>query len=445
MSEVMALRVLVACRDRRILEDLTTGLADSGHEVFCAQDEQSARDVVSQAVPDVVFWGLLSEAEGASPCAVARELSACVIAIREADQETDTRQSPPSDCFDALALPCSDTELRLVMHRAAEWCRMQRELRLLRRELSLAVGNPPIVGASPAMIALLEAVEFAAGCRVCVLLRGERGTGKEALARAVHALSNRRRGPFVAVECKNKESDALLTEIFGGSAGAGPALPGSLMDANAGTLFLDDVDALPARGQERLLRVLQSEEITSPDLPKPRHVDVRVIAATTQDLRSVALAGEFLEELRERISSLDLAVPRLEERPEDIPLLVDYFTAHASRTLACPQPTLANEALASLVAYRWPGNIRELENVIEGAVLLARDGRISSRELPERFEDGEDASADFGLRRARKRLEVRQIRRALQQTGGNRTHAARLLEISHRALLYKLKEYGIVD
>ena len=429
-----------------MLERLTPALADSGHEVFCALDEQSARDLAYRAVPDVILWGLDREGDGTAACAIAREVPACVIALCAEGAEAYPRRAPPPDCFDALALPCSDWELRLAMHRASAWCRMQRELRLLRRELERGVGDQPIVGASAAMIDLLEAIEVAAGTRTDVLLRGERGTGKEALARAVHALSDRRSGPFVTLACRNPEPDALLTEIFGGSAGLGPALPGSIVDAEAGTLFLDDVDALSASCQERLLGVLQSEEVSSSELLKPRRVDVRVIAATTRDLRTAVSAGEFLEELRERLSSLELAVPGLRERPEDIPLLVDHFTARASRSLARPQPIITNEALASLVAYRWPGNIVELENVIFRAVLLAQNGRISIGELPDRLEAGSDGrGADFGLRRARKRLEVQQIRRALHQTGGNRTHAARLLEISHRALLYKLKEYGIVD
>jgi two-component system response regulator AtoC len=232
-------------------------------------------------------------------------------------------------------------------------------------------------------------------------------------------------------------------ELFG--AAGKDATPGRLLDARGGVLFLEDVDALSDDCQERMLAALESEEIVT-GAGKPRRIDVRVIAATHRDLAAIASAGEFRADLHARLAGVELRVPPLRERGKDIPLLIDHFLARASRRLGRPMRGLSDEALAHLVAYPWPGNVRELENVVERAVLLARGEQLALRDLPERLEaNHEPREGDLALRRSRKTLEADLIRRALRRTGGNRTRAARLLEISHRALLYKLKEYGIRD
>jgi len=331
------------------------------------------------------------------------------------------------------------------MQRAGVWCRAQRELQLVRADLVRNAADRPIVCASPAMIELLEALERAAGFRACVLLRGEPGTGKEGLARAIHAQSDRRAGPFVRVGCRESDEDATIAELFGRPGGVAPPRTGAFVLADGGTLLLDDVDALSLTCQERLLAVLQGEAVSIPGADKPRRVDVRVLSASTRNLSAPDSGDPFLEDLRARLASVELAVPPLRERPEDIPLLLDHFADRASRALGLARPILGDDALERLVSYAWPGNIREFENVVERAVLLARGGRITSRELPEGLEASDTDRYDLALRPAKKRLELDMIRRALRKTGGNRTHAARLLRISHRALLYKLKEYGITS
>jgi two-component system response regulator AtoC len=446
MGSVMALRVLIACTEPRSLQDLEVLLGAGGYEVFCASDPDQAEQLVNACIPDVILWGL-EDTEGApSPGAVARQLpGSYLVAIGGADTAAlADRAARPGVC-DALAVPCTEDELRLLMLRAGAWCRAQRELRLAHADLARSAAERPIVGASPAMIELLEAIERAAGFRACVLLRGEPGTGKEGLARAIHSQSDRRAGPFVRVACREPDQDAAMAALFGRRGGTAPPRTGAFIHADGGTLLLDDVDSLSLPCQERLLTVLQGEAVSIPGADKPRRVDVRVLSAATRNLRAAASDDPFLEDLRARLASVELSVPPLRERPEDIPLLLDHFTDRASRALGLARPTVADDALERLVSCRWPGNVREFQNVIERAVLLARGGRITSQELPERLAAGGVARHDLALRPAKKRLELDMIRRALRETGGNRTHAATLLRISHRALLYKLKEYGITS
>jgi two-component system response regulator AtoC len=304
------------------------------------------------------------------------------------------------------------------------------------------------------MIELLEMMERVAAYKSTVLITGESGTGKEVLARAIHAQSPRRQEAFVAVNCAAIPESLLESELFGHSkgafTGADRARRGLFVEGDGGTLFLDEIGELPTSLQAKLLRVLQDEEVRPLGESKPRSVDVRVIAATARDLETEVAAGRFREDLFYRLDVVRLAVPPLRERPKDVPLLVDHFVAHFRAALGRPVRSIADDALERLVAYSWPGNVRELENLIERAVILCDGERITLRDLPEsvvspRRQDPQTPLPELCLRRARRALEADLIRRALRVTGGNRTHAARLLEISHRALLYKLKEYGIRD
>jgi two-component system response regulator AtoC len=302
------------------------------------------------------------------------------------------------------------------------------------------------------MIRVLEVVERAAEFKATVLLTGESGTGKEVLARAIHAQSGRREEAFVAVNCGAIPEMLLESELFGHSrgafTGASRARRGLFVEADGGTLFLDEIGELPVALQVKLLRVLQEEEVRPLGESKPLQVDIRVIAATSRQLEEEVAAGRFREDLFYRLNVLRVPVPPLRERREDIAVLVDHLVGRARETLGKPIRSVTDDALARLLAYPWPGNVRELENVIERAVILAETDRITLRDLPENvvspeLRPGVLGAGDLSLRRARKVLEADMINRALRATGGNRTHAARLLEISHRALLYKIKEYGV--
>jgi two-component system response regulator AtoC len=284
-----------------------------------------------------------------------------------------------------------------------------------------------------------------------VLLTGESGTGKEVIARAIHSLSSRRQQSFATLACADRSADAIRLELLGDPAPRSRlgerSQRGLLRDLGSGTLYLDEIGALPSALQLELLALLraQQDEMSAPK-GSPRN-DVRIIAASAQPLDEAVSRREFSAELLEQLGALRLELPALRERRPDIPLLVDHFIDHFRRELAKPVRGIAEDALQLLVAYPWPGNIRELKNAIEAAVMLASGVRIGTEDLPPRIALAPAADgtprADLSLKRGRRTCEIDIIRRALRATGGNRTHAARRLEISHRALLYKIKEYGI--
>jgi two-component system response regulator AtoC len=303
------------------------------------------------------------------------------------------------------------------------------------------------------MISLLENVERAAESKSPLLLVGESGSGKEVIARAIHSLSSRRNHSFVSVQCATRSAEEISTELFGsskrGTESTDRTRRGLLLDADRGTLFLDGVGALPIAIQDQILGVLKEEQVPSMSASKSRSVDLRIIAATARSLEGDIANGQFRESLYERLNSIRLDVPALRDRREDIPLLVDHFLNDYRQEIVNPVRAITEDALECLVTHHWSGNIRELENVIESAMMLARGDRITIEDLPRRIvspaKSGSGSRTDLCLKRGRRAFEMQLIRRALHSTGGNRTHAAKRLEISHRALLYKIKEYGISD
>jgi two-component system response regulator AtoC len=446
----MARRVLIADSDTELLDGLQLRMVELGCEVLCAPGHEPALQCCERWFPDLVLWGFPDHEDVPGPGAAARRApDACVVLLHDGDRAGATERAVRRGAHDILAKGTDDVGLMLMLHRTAERTRLHRQVRLLETEVRQGMGDRPIVAAAPRMIAVLEGLERANNVRSCLLLRGENGTGKEGLARAAHAQSGRRSGPFIPVHCNSGDAASVERELFGRPAGPTPARRGRFVEADRGTLYLDGVDALTLPLQERLLTSLETGQVTTAVDPKPWSVDVRVISATTRDLAACASAGDVLPALHERLAGIELQVPPLRERTEDIPLLVDHFLSRSCRELGKPLQGIADDALERLTAYAWPGNLRELRNVLENAVMLARGESLTDRDLPAHLEATvEPDRADepgLGLRRARKRLEVELIRRALRRTGGNRTHAARLLEISHRALLYKLKEFDIQD
>ncbi len=452
----MSGRILIVDDDESLRESLALVLSAEGYEVVCAADAEAALRQLDVSTPELVLCDLrMPGMDGLEllPQLVRRLPEATVILMSAFGTAELAIEAMKRGAYDYLAKPFAPSEVLLALRKARERERLRRANQLLRREVERASGDHPIVAASEPMIEVLEVMERAAGFKATVLLTGESGTGKEVLARAIHAQSPRRSEAFVAVNCAAIPEALLESELFGHSkgafTGADRARRGLFLEADGGTLFLDEVGELPTALQAKLLRVLQEEEIRPLGESKSRRVDVRVLAATARDLEAEVAAGRFREDLFYRLNVVRLAVPPLRERPKDIPLLVDHFLARFRDALGKPVRTVSDEALEKLVAYRWPGNARELENVIERAIILASSDRIGLSELPPNVDGPQPGVAapgrapEFSLRRARRMVELEVIQRALRATGGNRTHAARLLEISHRALLYKLKEHGI--
>ena len=452
-------RILIVEDDEALRESLQLMLAAESYEAVAASGGEQALRLVEATPFDVVLCDLrMPGVDGLELLPqLARRLPGATLILMSAFGTADLAiEAMRRGAYDYLAKPFTPSELLLVIRKARERERLRRANQMLRRDVHRAVGDRPIVAASPSMIAVLELLERAAEFKSTVLLTGESGTGKEVLARAIHAQSPRRDEAFVAVNCAAIPETLLESELFGHSkgafTGADRARRGLFVEADSGTIFLDEIGELPSPLQAKLLRVLQEEEVRPVGESKSRRVDVRVIAATARDLESDVASGRFREDLFYRLNVVRVKVPPLRERREDTPLLLDHFLAHFRDLLGRPVRSLTDEALEKLLAYRWPGNVRELENVMERAVILAEGERIGLRELPANVVASEPSGpleepspSDFSLRRARRSAETELIERALQATGGNRTHAARLLQISHRALLYKLKEYGIRD
>ncbi len=285
-----------------------------------------------------------------------------------------------------------------------------------------------------------------------VLLTGESGSGKEAIARAVHRASPRAGAAFVAVNCGAIPENLLESELFGHEkgafTGADRAREGLFEEAHGGTLFLDEIGELTPPLQVKLLRVLQERTIRRVGGTGERAVDVRVLAATARDMVDEVRAGRFREDLFYRINVVQVHVPPLRARPEDVPLLAEHFVERHAPRLGVRAAPLPRELFPVLAAYSWPGNVRELENVIERALVLS-GGAVAAEHLPVHVRTGKhpfevaDADGDLSVKRRLPALEKSLIARALERSGGNRTRAAELLDLSVRALSYKIRDYGL--
>jgi len=454
----MGERILIVDDDEALRDSLALTLSAEHYEVVTACDAEGALRALEQQPADVVLCDLrMPGMDGMQLLPqLARKVPSATLILMSAFGTADLAiEAMKRGAYDYLAKPFAPSELVLTLRKARERERLQRANQILRRDVLRAVGDRPIVAASPAMIAVLELIERAAEFKSTVLLTGESGTGKEVLARAIHAQSPRREEAFVAVNCAAIPEALLESELFGhvkgAFTGADRTRRGLFVEADGGTLFLDEIAELPVALQAKLLRVLQEEEVRPVGDAKSRKVDVRVIAATARDVERDVADGRFREDLFYRLNVVRVKVPALRERRDDIPLLADHFLARFREQLGRPLRGIADDAMGRLRAYRWPGNVRELENVIERAVILAEGDRLTARELPDTVaqpapaEDAADDATDLSLRRARRTMEREWILRALRACNGNRTHAARRLQISHRALLYKIKEYGIAE
>jgi two-component system response regulator AtoC len=362
--------------------------------------------------------------------------------------------------YDYIAKPFKQDEVVLTLRKAEERERLRRENLALREQLRDAAATTEWLGSmlikSAVMQGVARTVRKVAPFKTTVLVTGESGVGKELVSRAIHGFSPRSAGPFVAVNCGAIPESLLESELFGHVRGAFTDATadkrGLFEEAKGGTLFLDEIGELPLALQVKLLRALQEEEIRRVGDVRSIKVDARVVTATSRDLTQMVEEGSFRQDLYYRLAVMTIEVPPLRERREDIPPLVDHFIASINRRLGTKIREVDDEAFGHLRSYRWPGNVRELENSLEHAAVMAEHGVVAARDLPDRVRQARTPAAGFTLslpegdlsvKRAQRALEREFILRALAQTDGNRTHAARLLDLSHRALLYKIKEFGL--
>jgi len=357
--------------------------------------------------------------------------------------------------YDYISKPFKPDEILLTLKKAEERERLRKENEVLRKEVKKEYSFENIVSKNERMIKLFEIIRKVAPYKSTILITGESGTGKELVARAVHYNSDRSKKLFIPVNCGAIPENLLESELFGHVKGAFTdairTKKGLFEEADGGTIFLDEIGELPAQLQVKLLRVLQDGEIRRVGESKSLQVDVRIVAATVKDLGKEVNEGKFRDDLYYRLNVLHLNLPPLRERREDIPILIHHFIQKYNQALNKQLKGVDPKALDVLMNYRWYGNVRELENTIERAVVLADGENIELENLPFEMQHYQNdlpsipvEEEDCSIKKASRVLEMSLIKKALKKTKGNHTQAARLLEISHRALLYKIKDYGII-
>ena len=358
--------------------------------------------------------------------------------------------------YDYISKPFKPDEVILTLKKAEERERLRRENELLRKEVQKEYSFKNIISKNEKMQGIFDVIKKVAPYKSTILITGESGTGKELIAKALHYSSDRSQSPFIPINCGAIPENLLESELFGHVKGAFTdairTKKGLFEEADGGTLFLDEIGELPTQLQVKLLRVLQDGEIRRVGESKSIQIDVRIISATVKDLVKEVNEGRFREDLFYRLNVLPIHIPPLRERKEDIPLLVNHFIDKYSQSMDKKMAGITPRALDTLINYKWYGNVRELENTIERAIVLTDKENIELENLPMEIQNFQDqiqltplADDEYSIKKGSKFLETNLIKKALKKTKGNHTHAARLLEISHRALLYKIKEYGIVE
>ncbi len=451
-------RILVVDDEENIRLVLRTLLRKNGYEVETAEDGEQAIAQLDRFDPDVVLTDVRMPKVGGLDLLgtlQAKGHRATVIVMSAYGSVDLALEAMKAGAYDYIQKPFKQDEMLLVLKKAEERESLRRENRKLRAQVESEHTFQSILAKSAPMKEVFRTIAKVADFKTTVLVNGESGVGKELVARAIHDRSPRKHKPFVAINCGAIPENLLESELFGHKKGAftdaSSDRRGLFEEASGGTLFLDEIGELPLLLQVKLLRVLQEETIRRLGDSKDIKVDVRVIAATHRDLAADAKAGRFREDLFYRIHVLSLPIPPLRDRREDIPVLVDHFLARNNERLGTKLRGLSSEAQRLLLEYGWPGNVRELENTIERAMVLAEGDCIELHDLPERLRQALDpvqvqlASGELSIKKTVAAVEQILIRRALVKTKGNRTRAAELLEISHRALLYKLKDYFIDD
>jgi DNA-binding NtrC family response regulator len=446
---------------------LRHALEAQGHTVIEARDQPEAVQALRTTRPGVVLSDLrLPQGDGFGVLRAAKELDPelPVIVMTAYGSIQDAVIAMKEGALDFLAKPVDPDHLLLMVERALSHRRMATENMLLKEELATRRGAPQIIGEDPQLKHVTMALHRAASTDATVLLEGESGTGKELFARALHMLSSRADAPFVAINCAAIPENLLETELFGyekgAFTGAAGRKPGKFELAHRGTLFLDEIGDLPVMLQPKILRALEEKRFERVGGTTPLQVDVRVVAATNRNLKAAVAARQYREDLYFRLSVFPITIPPLRERPGDIQMLARHFIERFCRDLNKPPLSLAPSAVEELLAYSWRGNVRELQNCIERAVILTEGDTIHARHLnltlhderllaPVLDEDHPWAKIDLSgsmaevSRRVLAEVERRKIVQALKESSGNPGLAAEILQVSFKTLQGKLKDYGI--
>jgi DNA-binding NtrC family response regulator len=466
-------RILVVEDEPNLRRVLGAMLARDGHEVVTASDGAEALAIIDDSV-DVVLTDLkMPNVDGME---VLRRVGLAypaipVVMLTAFGSVGHAVEAVKAGAFDYIEKPGEQEQIRLTIAKAVKQAAANRTQPQATAIGDDAVGRFGLVGKSPEMHHIFQIIETVANTPSTVLITGESGTGKELVAKALHESSSRRGKPFIKINCAAIPKDLMESEMFGyergAFTGATSAKPGRFELADGGTLFLDEIGEIPVEMQVKLLRAVQESEFERVGGITTIKVDVRLITATNRDLEKEVELGNFREDLYYRLNVVPLRVPPLRERRSDIPLLVQHIIRKFNERLKKSIRGISGEALARLQAYPWPGNIRELENVLERTILFCSTDHIEVSDLPDEQTSGtparraheRPAEVDPGLsepltgdtslkdivRAKTSQVERELIIQALDETGGNVTQAAKLLKISRKSLQMKMKEFGLRD
>ena len=455
-------RILIVDDEKAMRLALRGLLAKEGYEVDTAESGEEAIARIAPGSFHVVVTDLsMKGADGIAVLEHTRRVDAdtAVVMITAYGSEKIAVDAMKKGAVDYLPKPFDNDELRAVIRRLMETALLKRDHRRLLEQVQGAFAGQ-IVGRSPAMARVFETIDRVADADVTVLVRGESGTGKELVANALHYRSARRQKPLVKMNCAALSRELVESELFGHEKGAFTGAisrrEGKFEAADGGTLFLDEVGDMPLETQAKLLRAIQEKEFERVGGNQPLRVDVRIIAATNHDLEAAVKAGRFREDLYYRLRVVELAIPSLAERREDVPLLVDHFLKDAAERFRRERKPLTAEALRACVAQPWKGNVRELRSAIEQALLLAPGSEITERDLFGASPNGADASAAAAITDATLPTSFRDAKdkvvadfeksflvQALRRNGGNITKAAEEVGMYRQNFQQKMRELGI--
>ena len=449
--------ILLADDDDSLRRVLEFQLREGGYEVLSVPDGLEALDVFTGREVDCLITDL--RMPGLSGLELLRRVGAInnetpvIVITAYGDVETAV-EAMRAGAFDYVTKPFNRDQLLMTVEKALVFGKAVSENRQLRRLVHERFRLENVVGTSQRMQRVLELVERVSRSDVTVLITGESGTGKEIIAKGIHFSGARSSRPFIVVNCAAIPDNLIESELFGykrGSfTGASADAKGKFEEASGGTIFLDEVSAMPTTLQSKLLRVLQEQEITRIGESAPRKVDVRIIAATNRDLKTMVEDGQFREDLYFRLAVVPVDLPPLRERREDIPLLTEHFLQRASEKHRSGDLQMEREVFAALSAYSWPGNVRELENAVERMVVLADAEAITVDNLPDNIRHPSGYAANVLLELPPEGLSIEQvereiIRRALEMHGGNQTRTARYLDITRSALIYRMQKFELAS
>ena len=454
----MAGNILILDDEKNYLLVLQAILEDEGYAITALDDPRLGMAFLEESEVDVVITDMkmpgLSGEEVLDR--VRKDYPHIPVMIMTAFGSIDNAvEAMKCGAFDYITKPFSNEELLLSVSKAMKLAQAEQKNRLLRQSLNQQFGKHHILGKSKAIRDVLALMDRVAPSKSSVLITGESGTGKELIARGIHASSDRKDNPFISVNCMSFNPGVLESELFGhekGSfTGAVARKRGRFEQAHNGTLFLDEIGELSADLQVKLLRVLQERSLERVGGTETIHVDFRLLSATNKDLKKEVEEGRFREDLFYRLNVVHIAVPPLRERREDISLLASHFLVEYARENKMPEKMLTTKAVQAMDAYEWPGNVRQLQNVIERSVVLSPHTAIELDDLPAEVRDEETQlksavdllPSEINLAETLEKIEAALIRRALVQTRFVKVKAAELLSISKSLLQYKLKKYGI--